>query len=546
MRVMMHIRLMRALIASVAGGMLIAGCQDLDVPNYNNPSLDQAKLNPTNVEAQSGTAFKYMFSVMQGSDIRNGTTFYPSVAQSCMGNEMTIGTTNLGRNQDVCLEPRTQMNNFDQGQWINRTPYQMLYGGIASANDVLEATTKLDVKIGVPTSDRPRGIHTDRNIWWATFMVGVGNAYLAMLFDQSIPIKPGEPYDGENIDPALFKPYTEAYAVGVQTLKSAIDLATKAPEDTTPSTWVNLNPLPKADAIKVMHSFLARTMVYTPRSTADRAKVDWSAVIAEVDQGITKDFTQQADNTIAGTIGYYKELVQLQTDARPSVRLYGPADTTGAFQAWLAKPLEQRSSIVIATPDKRISNTDLSKNGGVATAGAYIQFNSTSTQGTTLGSWLLSSYRGVRYGVGTANSYWSTGNLTLMSVTEMRLLKAEALIRLGRAAEAVPLINVTRVANGKLPPVTVSGPPQSTAAEKASCVPRRDDGSCGDLMDALIWESRIENFGLESTIAWANARGWGKMLSGTVIHFPVPGRELQTFKMAYYTFGGPNSPGTAP
>jgi hypothetical protein len=541
----MHTRFSRALMSAAAGGLLLAGCQDLTVPNENNPSLDQAKLNPTNVEAQSGTAFKYMFTVMQGSDIRNGTTFYPSVAESCMGNEMTIGTTNLGRNQDVCLEPRQVMNNFDQGQWINRTPYQMLYGGIASAQDVLDATTKLNIKIGLPSSDRPQGIHTDRNIWWSTFMIGIGNAYLGILFDKAIPVSAGQPYDGST-DPAVFKPYTDVSALGIKTIQDAIALATKAPEDTTPTTWVNLNAIPKADAIRLMHSFLARALVYTPRTSADRAKVDWAQVIREVDQGITKDFTQQADNTNAGTVSYYKQLVQLQTDGRPSVRLYGPADTTGQFQAWLAKPVEQRTPIVIATPDKRISNANLSTNGGVATAGAYIQYNSTSTQGTTLGSWILSNYRGVKFGVGTTNNYWQTGNLVLMSVTEMQLLKAEALIRLGRAAEAVPIINTTRVANGKLPPVDINGPPQSTAAQRAACVPRRDNGTCGDLMEALMWESRMENFGLESTIAWANARGWGKLLSGTVMHLPVPGRELQTFKIPYYTFGGPNNPGSAP
>jgi len=542
---MMHSRFTRTLIGPLAGALLLAGCQDLSVPNENNPSLDQAKLNPTNVEAQSGTSFKYMFSVMQSSDIRNGTTFYPGTALSCMGNEMTIGTTNLGRNQDTCLEPRMSMNNFDQGQWINRTPYQMLYGGIASAQDVLEATTKLNVKIGLPSSDRPQGIHTDRNIWWATFMIGVGNVYLGMLFDQSIPVKAGEPYAG-GTDPSVFKPYAEAAALGISTIRNAISLAEKAPEDTTPTNWVNLNLMPRGDVIKLMHSFIARGLAYTPRSPADRAKVDWNVVLGEVDLGITKDFTQQADNTNVGTVSYYKQLVQLQTDARPGIRLYGPADTTGQYQAWLAKPIDQRAAITIASPDKRISNVNLATNGGVATAGAYFQYTSSSTQGTSLGNWILSSYRGVKFGVGTTNNYWQAGNLVLVSVTEMQLLKAEALIRLGRAGEAVPIINATRVANGKLPPIDVNGPPQATDAQRASCVPRKDDGSCGNLMDALIWESRLENFGLEGTIAWANARGWGTMLSGTVIHLPVPGRELQTFKMQYYTFGGPNSPGTAP
>src|SRR5689334_14599812 len=125
----------------------LAACQSLDVPNNNNPALDKTKLNGATIETQSGTAFRYMYSVMQGGDIRNGTTFYPAFAEACMGNEMTIGTSNLGRNQDVCLEPRKEMNNFDQGQWINRTPYQMLYGGIATANDVLEGINVNHIQI---------------------------------------------------------------------------------------------------------------------------------------------------------------------------------------------------------------------------------------------------------------------------------------------------------------------------------------------------------------------------------------------------------------
>ena len=528
---------------AIVAAVLIAGvgCQDLDVPNMNNPSLDEAKKNPTNMETAAGTAFKYMFTVMQASDIRNGTTLYPSMAFAGMGNEVTSGD-NTGRFSDCCLEPRPEFNNFDQGQWINRTPYQMIYGGIATAKDVLESINS-GIKIGASTSDRPRGLHTDRAEWWSTFMVGLGHIYLGMIFDKSLIIELDKPIDENNKN---FRPYTEVLAKGIEQTRAAIALATKAPEDTTPDTWVNGIKIPKADAIRIMHSMIARAMVYGARTPEERAKVDWNAVITELDAGIVKNFQQQAVNTNSGTISYYKQQVQLGTNARPAVRLYGPADTTGAYQAWLAKPVEQRAAISIATPDKRISNVDLQKNGGVVTGGAYIQFISAQAMSASLGTYLLSNYRGVRYGFGTTNNFYQTGLIDLMTLTEMDFIRAEALYRLNRRAEAVTLINKTRVANGKLPPVDVNGPPQATAAQKAACVPRRDDGSCGDLFDALMWESRIENFGIEATIAWANARGWGKLLPGTMIHLPIPGRELQTLELPYYTFGGLGKPGTAP
>ena len=71
----------------------------------------------------------------------------------------------------------------------------------------------------------------------------------------------------------------------------------------------------------------------------------------------------------------------------------------------------------------------------------------------------------------------------------MRLLKAEALIQRNREAEAVPLINETRVEVGELPPVTVDGVPDAP-----DCVPRLPNGQCGNLMEALKWEKRLETW----------------------------------------------------
>jgi hypothetical protein len=126
-----------------------------------------------------------------------------------------------------------------------------------------------------------------------------------------------------------------------------------------------------------------------------------------------------------------------------------------------------------------------------------------------------------------------------MSVDEMKFIKAEALYRLGRLTEVLPLINPTRVAAG-LKPVTVDGPPPGR-----DCVPRKDDGSCGNLFDAIQYEKRIELFPTEALPSFADARGWGKLITGTPIHFPVHGRELETLGLPIYTFGG-GGPGSAP
>jgi hypothetical protein len=142
----------------------------------------------------------------------------------------------------------------------------------------------------------------------------------------------------------------------------------------------------------------------------------------------------------------------------------------------------------------------------------------------------------------------------------MDLLKAEGLIRTGNPAAAVPLINKTRTGvpcapvapattctgfntangayGGNLPPVTVAGVPVAP-----DCVPRRLNGTCGDLMDALMWEKRLESISIDPIINWSDWRAWGKFRNGTYLHFPIHSRELFTLGIPYYTFGG-STPGT--
>lgn len=129
-----------------------------------------------------------------------------------------------------------------------------------------------------------------------------------------------------------------------------------------------------------------------------------------------------------------------------------------------------------------------------------------------------------------------------MLVPEMDLLLAEAEIHLGNLPAAVALINKTRVSNGGLPPVTAAGVPASTPT--AGCVPRRGtDGGCGTLMEALMYEKRIETFG--TAISYFDLRGWGCLMEGTPIQIP-PGRQLDLLGKANYTYGGVGQQGGAP
>jgi len=60
------------------------------------------------------------------------------------------------------------------------------------------------------------------------------------------------------------------------------------------------------------------------------------------------------------------------------------------------------------------------------------------------------------------------------------------------------------------------------------------------------YEKGIELFCTASGISYFDRRGWGELVTGTPIHFPLPGQELEILQMANYTFGGVGGPGSAP
>jgi hypothetical protein len=135
--------------------------------------------------------------------------------------------------------------------------------------------------------------------------------------------------------------------------------------------------------------------------------------------------------------------------------------------------------------------------------------------------------------------------MTTLTVAEMDLTIAEGLLRTGAPLQQVcDLINKTRVTRGQLPPVTTAM-------------------SSNEIFKWLQYEKMIETFSTAGGLPWFDRRGWlahdrvysspggpkageTQLAPGTLIHFPVPGRELEILQMANYTFGGVGGTGAAP
>ena len=505
-------------VATIAATAVLSSCLSLDVTDPNGLGINTVFNNASNTEAALVGSWKAYTELNRLS--------CPTLAMSVWGNDIT--STSLTY-IDYSAEPRIPINNRDNVNCVSRYAYYVAYESGAAAREAYQGITANNLKFGVVDAASPNGRDTPSRMIFAKFILAISQLKLGLNVDQAAITDITTPTNASGKE---LKPYKEVVSNAVAQLRSVIADLRAAPDFTLPTTFLNGRAITRDELIRVSLGYITRADVYAARTPAERGAANWAAVLARLDSGITRDFGHQADPAIAGTASTYINNSYAQNTVRISNRLLGPADTSGQYQAWLAKPISDRTAFTITTPDRRIH--------GATNSVAGTRFTRlTATMGSaTNGPYLTSSYRSTRY-LNTAADSGSRAFVIAMSLDEMKFIRAEALFRLGRNAEAAALLNPTRVAAG-LRPVDANGPPAGP-----DCVPRKDDGTCGSLFDAIQYEKRIELYPLEGDIPWWDQRGWGKLVPGTPLHVPVSGRELVTLGLPYYTFGG-GGPGSAP
>jgi hypothetical protein len=514
----------RTLTATAVMAVLLAGCVDLDVSNPNEADRARVTSNPQDVQTLISTSYQQYFDNAQQTN--------PGIPTAAMADNLTGGFFDFGVH-DVTTEPRTifDASPLNTRGFVGRAPWDRLYPVLSNVNDGLAA-----IDNGLAITTGPGGAdETPRARAFAKFVQGITIGYLGLYYDQALIVD--ETTDLETMDPTAFQPYPMMIDSALAILDQAIAIA-EANTFTTPSTpdWINGVALSNDELVQVINSYAARLIAYSPRTWEERAAVDWNEVLRRIDAGITSDFGPDGllDVWESNMRRLYARVRTRASDhVRPDYMAIGPADTSGAFQVWFESESEDRLPFQIATPDRRIHGA-----AGPEDEGLYFGYAEDDLWPASRGTYRWSHYYWHRDGL---EDSWHTGQQVTISRTEMDLLKAEALIRLDRAEEAVPLINATRVENGELPPVTIAGPP-----DDAQCVPRRVDGTCGSLWDALMHERNLENMGIEGTIMWWDFRGLDRLQEGTLLHFPVSGVELENLGLGVYTFGGVGGQGAAP
>jgi hypothetical protein len=500
--------------------LVAAGCQDLDITNPNAADRERATKQPTAVESFVASSFRTFWPVAGHDD-------YPSWALSTVAREITSGFADFGQ-LETSAEPRSAWNNspVNARNDVTEGPWYGLYATISSVNDALIA-----IDSGLVIGDAAR---TARTKAVGKFMQGVSHGMLGLYFDKAFIVD--EKLALDTITVPQFHPYPEVVSTAISELDEAIAVAGTSNFTLPVDSWL-FQAMTRDDFVKLANSYVARFIAYSPRARAERDAVKWDEVLRRANLGVTTDFAPVAQVDILWDD--WKRLVaRVRTGppsdfGRPSYWMLGPADSANGFINWVNTPLANRVGFQIRTKDRRIQGA-----GGPATPGKYFGFNQSNIFSSSRGTWRYSWYYYLRNGTGTS---WQTGPQLAVTVTEMDLLKAEALIRLNRAAEAIPLINKTRVANGQLPPVTIDGPPN-----EPGCVPRKLNGQCGSLWDALRYEKGVEMIGVDAVVRFFDSRGWQLLPENSFTQLPVPGRELGTLRLPLYTFGGPGGASSSP
>jgi hypothetical protein len=376
------------------------------------------------------------------------------------------------------------------------------------------------------------------------FAVGCHLGWLAMTYDSAAIATPG--IDAESVPP--LSGAQDVMRAAIAMFDTAISIASSPTASTTggfplPATWVNGTALSSGEFIRMVRSYRARFRAGVARTPAEREKVDWPAIIADAENGVMSDMMI----TVGGSSGWSNYVGTTGNVTALSMMYYGMADVSGAYDAWLALPLENRDVFLVVTPDRRWPQgaTRAAQQAAGATAGA--NFNSVPiltnrTDAVTGLPWTVSFYRFSRFAYLPNNA--ASGLYPIVTKAEMNLLAAEGYLRAGDIATAAAKIDITRVGRAQLPALTgVITTTTQAIPGGASCVPRvpkpgAAGTTCGNIWEAMKWEKRMET-ALTGYGQWYfDSRGWGDLVQDTPLEFPVPYQELSARHLPYYNLGG--------
>ncbi|MDQ6689593.1 MAG: RagB/SusD family nutrient uptake outer membrane protein [Gemmatimonadota bacterium] len=526
--------------------MSLASCRDnpLSVDNSQQPSVTGVFSTPATVEAAISRAFEQMYNGQLGS----GDDLFTQTITMSFESSSQLGNFGMGTRGSIPRSPidnsignSVAAGNFRDFDFLSRNA--RLSASAIAAMDKFIAANAATGSVG--RDARARSV--------AYFELGYALGNVALFYDSAAILSPQDPTDalGNFIAP----PLSGASAVmdaAIKYLDSAVVIATAGPATTIPLDWLGqVSDVTNANYIRILRSYRAKFRAGFARTPAARDAADWNAVIADATNGITTDFVVQTSTTTGWRSDVQNQMAVSTAWSQMTPFILGMADTTGAYDTWLQLALTARTPFLLRTPDKRFpaGNTRavqqaLTGNGrGGTPIGSILYFRNRPTgedsPAEPWGTWFYDNWRS--WGIRAAGG---NGPYVMFAVAENDMLAAEGYLRTGQFTPAVTLINKYRTRAGLAPIGAVAAVtdqvPNSSATAK-DCVPRvpqppnYNTTACGTVFEAMKWEKRIETSMIGYGQWFIDSRGWGDLVTGTALEWPVPYQELFARNRGSYT-----------
>jgi hypothetical protein len=547
----------------------VAACQDvLSVGNPNNPNVAQVLATATDIEAVFAQGFLQIGFTGTGIHTNNIAPQLNAMSLENYGNVANFDMVYRAAIPRQFID--NSVNNSGAGvHFADFQSMQKLARTFSNAITALDAFTGAGHTLGSPAQNaRARA--------WGFFELGLSLGYTALVYDSASIVYPKTPTIGP---PQPLSSHADVMTAALGDLDSALAIANSSDVNANPTAftapWINGNSIDQATFKKIVHSYKARFRAGVARTPAERAAVNWDQVIADASAGITKDLVVQLSIQAGWQQRELTNAYRYQGWGDASMMYLGMADTSGAYDAWLATSMVNRQPFLIKTPDSRwpfgddrASQTTLSggPNGVPGNTGLYFR-NRPPGEDPPGDPWGSSFYDHFRFRYLTVNNSDNAGPWIEFSKAENDLLLAEGYIRKGNYAAAAPLIDETRtlhdlpaitgvVADGTTPVPggtyvavkdssgAITGYKLTAVVPGASnCVPRVPAGpsgptACGNMMEALKYEYRVETYFTGYGTWFFAERGWGDLVEGTPLEFPVPYQEMQVRLHPFYNLGG--------
>ncbi len=530
----------------------LAACEKtLEVTNPNQPETERVLATAKDVESLIGTYYKRWHSALW-----SGRTNIRGMA-NVMAFENFSSLNNDGQNNRYPFSGAFNDNSVGNGLANYNSKIYFVHSEVNRVASSVIDKIEGGLNLGSPAADL-------RALAFAEFLRGVSIGYIAMFYDSAAIIGPGtsaeEPGPMIHYPEAMDSAITALERALVHTAAAGSAIGTAFP---LPSTWIpSPTNMTQTEFTRLIRSYRARFRANVARTPAERADisqggmVDWAATIADATAGIQADHLN-ITNSVAGPFNSWVsqyDTYGLWHQMPPFI--IGMADVSGRYSAFLSTPLGDRGAgnngFFMVTPDLRfpqgatraLQQTDFaitSCQGASQLCKRYFANRTGTDQFAGIG-WGWSNYDFVRWhswrvsGDGTGTN----GPLLFFARAEVDLLAAEGHIRLGNFAAALPLINRSRTAGMVNNIATGGGLPAIVAADNTTpvpggvnCVPKVPQppafttADCGNLMEAMKWEKRIETAYTGFSQWYLDHRGWGDLAEGTPLFWVTPFEDMK-------------------